>query len=52
MPRDSRCMLFAPPKPPLRLDPGQEVVMGRSRSCELTLDTGQASRRHAPMASS
>jgi hypothetical protein len=40
-------MLFAPPKPPLRLDPGQEVVMGRSRSCELTLDAGQASRRHA-----
>jgi len=40
-------MLFAPPTPPLRLDPGQEVVMGRSRSCELTLDTGQASRRHA-----
>jgi pSer/pThr/pTyr-binding forkhead associated (FHA) protein len=40
-------MLFAPPKPPLRLDPGREVVMGRSRSCELTLDAGQASRRHA-----
>jgi pSer/pThr/pTyr-binding forkhead associated (FHA) protein len=40
-------MLFAPPKAPLRLEPGQEVVMGRSRSCELTLDVGQASRRHA-----
>ena len=47
MPRESRFMLFAPPKPPLRLDPGQEVVMGRSRSCALTLDADQASRRHA-----
>ena len=36
-----------PPSPPLRLDPEREVVIGRSRSCELTLQAGQASRRHA-----
>ena len=40
-------MLFAPPSPPLRLDPAREVVIGRSRSCELTLPVGEASRRHA-----
>jgi len=40
-------MLFAPPSPPLRLDPRQEVVIGRSRSCELTLQVAEASRRHA-----
>ena len=40
-------MLFAPPSPPLRLDPGREVVIGRSRGCELMLQAGQASRRHA-----
>jgi hypothetical protein len=40
-------MLFAPPSPPLRLDPEREVVIGRSRSCELTLQADQASRRHA-----
>ena len=40
-------MLFAPPSPPLRLDPQREVAIGRSRSCELTLQAGQASRRHA-----
>jgi hypothetical protein len=40
-------MLFAPPGPPLCLDPEREVVIGRSRSCELTLHVGQASRRHA-----
>ena len=40
-------MLFVPPSPPLRLDAEREVVIGRSRSCELTLQAGQASRRHA-----
>ena len=40
-------MLFAPPSPPLRLDPGREVVIGRSRSCELALQVAEASRRHA-----
>jgi pSer/pThr/pTyr-binding forkhead associated (FHA) protein len=47
MGRNDRCMLFAPPNPPLRLDPEREVVIGRSRSCELTLQADQASRRHA-----
>ena len=47
MGHENRCMLFAPPGPPLRLDPEREVVIGRSRSCELTLQVGQASRRHA-----
>jgi pSer/pThr/pTyr-binding forkhead associated (FHA) protein len=40
-------MLFAPPRPPLRLDAERETVIGRSRSCELNLDAGEASRRHA-----
>jgi len=40
-------MLFAPPNPPLRLDPEREVVIGRSRSCELALQVDHASRRHA-----
>jgi len=40
-------MLFAPPEPPLRLEPEREVVIGRSRGCELTLPVGEASRRHA-----
>ncbi len=40
-------MLFAPPSPPLRLVPEREVVIGRSRGCELMLQAGQASRRHA-----
>ena len=47
MGHENRCMLFAPPGPPLRLDSEREVVIGRSRSCELTLHVGQASRRHA-----
>jgi pSer/pThr/pTyr-binding forkhead associated (FHA) protein len=47
MGQEKLCMLFAPPRPPLRLDPEREVVIGRSQSCELTLHVGQASRRHA-----
>jgi pSer/pThr/pTyr-binding forkhead associated (FHA) protein len=47
MGQENRCMLFAPPRPPLRLDAEREAVIGRSRSCELTLHVGQASRRHA-----
>ena len=47
MGRENRYMLFVPPSPPLRLDSDREVVIGRSRSCELTLQVGQASRRHA-----
>lgn len=40
-------MLFVPPQPPLRLEPGREVVIGRSSECELRLPGGEASRRHA-----
>ena len=47
MGRENRYMLFVPPNPPLRLDPEREVVIGRSRGCELPLKVGQASRRHA-----
>jgi pSer/pThr/pTyr-binding forkhead associated (FHA) protein len=47
MGHEKQAMLFAPPEPPLRLDPARELVIGRSRSCELTLPVGEASRRHA-----
>ncbi len=40
-------MLFLPPQPPLALLPGMSVVIGRSRSCDLKLPTGDSSRRHA-----
>ena len=40
-------MLFVPPQPPLRLEAGCEVVIGRSAECELRLPAGEASRRHA-----
>ncbi len=39
-------MLFLPPQPPLPLRT-ERVVMGRSRSCDLRLPSGDASRRHA-----
>ena len=40
-------MLFAPPLPPLRLEAGREAVLGRGDDCELRLESGGASRRHA-----
>jgi pSer/pThr/pTyr-binding forkhead associated (FHA) protein len=40
-------MLFAPPQPPLRLELGAEVVIGRSAECALRLPSSEASRRHA-----
>jgi len=40
-------MLYAPPREPVPLDGSQEVVLGRSRDCDLPLPTAQASRRHA-----
>ncbi len=43
----STWMLFCPPQPPLRLDPDQALVLGRSRSCGLRVGGGDASRRHA-----
>ncbi len=40
-------MLFVPPQPPLRLEPGRETVIGRSAECELRVPSVAASRRHA-----
>ncbi len=40
-------MLFLPPHPPLPMRQEGSVVLGRSQSCDLTLDTPDASRRHA-----
>ena len=40
-------MLFAPPRPPVRLSRDCPVVIGRSRSCGLPVPAGTASRRHA-----
>jgi pSer/pThr/pTyr-binding forkhead associated (FHA) protein len=40
-------MLFAPPRPPLRLLGLREVVIGRAPSCDLPVDSARASRRHA-----
>ena len=40
-------MLFIPPEPPVPLGADATVVIGRSRSCDLRLPSGDASRRHA-----
>ena len=40
-------MLFCPPDAPLQLRPRNTVVLGRSRSCDLRVGGGDASRRHA-----
>ncbi len=40
-------MLFIPPEPPVALHADTPVVIGRSRSCDLRLPSGDASRRHA-----
>ncbi len=42
--------LFAPPLPPLRLEPGGEVTLGRGSDCTLQLPAAGASRRHASVA--
>jgi pSer/pThr/pTyr-binding forkhead associated (FHA) protein len=44
-------MLFLPPQPPLALRPGQTLVIGRSRSCDIRLPSSDASRRHAEIVS-
>ncbi len=44
-------MLFIPPFPPLQLRPRGTTVLGRSRSCDLTLPSSDASRRHAEIVS-
>lgn len=40
-------MLFLPPHPPLPLPPGGRIVIGRSRTCDITVRSADASRRHA-----
>jgi len=40
-------MLFLPPLQPLALPEKGSIVLGRSRTCDLTLATPDASRRHA-----
>ena len=40
-------MLFIPPEPPVALKAGSPLIIGRSRSCNIRLPTGDASRRHA-----
>ncbi len=44
---ETNALLFMPPHPPLSLRRDGPMVMGRSRSCELRLSSGDASRRHA-----
>jgi pSer/pThr/pTyr-binding forkhead associated (FHA) protein len=43
-------MLFLPPLPPTQLPAEGCFVLGRSRSCDLTLKSPDASRRHAEIA--
>jgi pSer/pThr/pTyr-binding forkhead associated (FHA) protein len=43
-------MLFAPPLPPVRVEPGCEVTLGRSPECSMQLPAAGASRRHASVA--
>jgi hypothetical protein len=40
-------MLFVPPRPPVQIPSDRSLVIGRSRTCELRLPSGDASRRHA-----
>ncbi len=47
MTRIGKPMLFCPPHPPVALGPRDTVSIGRSRSCDLRLPGGDASRRHA-----
>jgi pSer/pThr/pTyr-binding forkhead associated (FHA) protein len=43
-------MLFAPPLPPVKVEPGREITLGRSPACSMQLPTASASRRHASVA--
>jgi pSer/pThr/pTyr-binding forkhead associated (FHA) protein len=46
-----QAMLFSPPQPPLRLQPGSEIVIGRHHSCQLSVRCDDVSRRHAEVRS-
>jgi pSer/pThr/pTyr-binding forkhead associated (FHA) protein len=43
-------MLFAPPLPPVKVEPGREITLGRSPECSMQLPAAGASRRHASIA--
>jgi len=40
-------LLFLPPHPPVQVRSDRALIIGRSRSCDLRLPSGDASRRHA-----
>jgi hypothetical protein len=47
MPASAPAFLLAPPLPPVRLEGAREAVLGRGEECDVRVDSGQASRRHA-----
>lgn len=47
MDRKRTCMLFLPPQPPVPLPESGTLVVGRSKTCDLSLGSPDASRRHA-----
>lgn len=47
MSNDGSHMLFAPPRPPVPVPEQGVLVLGRSRRCDLTIPSPDASRRHA-----
>jgi len=47
MDRPRGALLYAPPRDPVRLGEDDEVVLGRSRRCDVPVPSAQASRRHA-----
>jgi len=52
MPYIATPMLFLPPRPPIAAPAEGTLVIGRSRSCDLRLPSGDASRRHAEICAS
>ena len=44
---ESSFLLFAPPRPPVVIDPKRDIVIGRSPQCDLPVDSKGASRCHA-----
>jgi pSer/pThr/pTyr-binding forkhead associated (FHA) protein len=44
-------MLFAPPLEPVRVEPGREILIGRSGECTFQLPAAGASRKHASVVS-
>ncbi len=52
MSSNDRPMLFMPPEPPLELRSEGPVVIGRSRSCQVRVVSGEVSRRHAEICAS